>query len=95
MSGVSQIYIQASVRVGSSSHQIGAVDAHYDSFLSSFLFVEYRIRTGPVRATNPVQHFCWVKYDRARSWYILRRESPGGRRRQASVHIHSGEGGRA
>jgi hypothetical protein len=90
--GASQLYNQASVPVGF-SHQIGAVDAHYDSFLSRFLIIEYRIRTSPVGATNPVQHFSWVKYDRARSWHILRWESPCWRCRQARVHIHRGEGG--
>jgi len=63
--------------------------------LISFLLPEFRIRTGSVGATNPVQHFSWVKYDRARSWYILRWESPRWSRRQARVHNHSREVGRA
>ena len=67
MSGVSQIYNQPSdpVVIGLISHQIRAVDAHYDSFLSSFLFIEYQIRTSSIGATNPVQHFSWVKYNGA------------------------------
>jgi len=46
---------------------------------------------GPIGATNPIQHFGWVKYNGARPWNILRREASVWRRRQACVHAHSGE----
>jgi hypothetical protein len=96
MSDPSQVYhVVLRGAFGSSSHQIGAIDAYYDDFLSNFLFVEHRTRTGPVGATNPVQHFSRVKYKGARPWNILRRKAPGWRCRQPRAHARSREDIRA